>query len=204
MSTETWAPSRPMSMVMAPRCACQAVSLIDLSAALLPSIFTVPFPSEVTSLPLGQLAVNLGGVAARAYRPADLADLQQFVARLPLQEPVCMVGLGSNLLVRDGGYRGTIVLMHRTRGELRLDAGLLYADAGLAAPKVARFAARQDIAEDRARHEVERRSAAQRPDQEKARAADFVIDNSGPLADTERQVEAVFAELKRLAAENRR
>ena len=84
-----------------------------------------------------------GGIADRTYVPADLADLQAFLASRPSGEPVCFVGLGSNLLVRDGGFRGTVVLMHRTRGELRLDAGLLYADAGLAAPKVARFAALQ-------------------------------------------------------------
>ena len=86
-----------------------------------------------------------GGLADRVYEPADLEDLQAFLASRPEGEPLCFVGLGSNLLVRDGGYRGTIVLMHRTRGDLRLDAGLLYADAGLAAPKVARFAALQGL-----------------------------------------------------------
>jgi dephospho-CoA kinase len=69
--------------------------------------------------------------------------------------------------------------------------------------KVARFAARQGISEALARHEVGRRSAAQRPDEEKTRAADFVIDNSGPLAETERQVEDIFAKLKKLAADQR-
>ena len=82
-----------------------------------------------------------GGRAARAYIPADLADLQVFLATLAADEPVCFVGLGSNLLVRDGGYRGTVVLMHTTRGQVRLEQGLLYAEAGIAAPKVARFAA---------------------------------------------------------------
>ena len=68
--------------------------------------------------------------------------------------------------------------------------------------KVSRFAARQGISEDAARQEVERRQKAQRPDEEKIRAADYVIDNSGSIADTERQVEAVFRELKRLATSN--
>ncbi len=69
--------------------------------------------------------------------------------------------------------------------------------------KVTRFAARQSISEAMARHEVERRSAAQRPDEEKVRAADFVIDNSGPLAATERQVDVVFAELRKLAEQKK-
>ena len=51
-----------------------------------------------------------GGPADRCYRPADLADLQQFLATLPDDEMVIWVGLGSNLLVRDGGIRGTVIL----------------------------------------------------------------------------------------------
>jgi UDP-N-acetylmuramate dehydrogenase len=82
-----------------------------------------------------------GGRAARAYVPADLDDLQAFLRTLPDGEPVCFVGLGSNLLVRDGGFRGTVVLMHDTRGKIRLDDDLVFAAAGAASPKVARFAA---------------------------------------------------------------
>jgi dephospho-CoA kinase len=70
--------------------------------------------------------------------------------------------------------------------------------------KVARFAERQGITVEAARQEVERRQAAQRPDEEKIRAADYVIDNSGSRAETERQVEQVFRELKQLAAERSR
>jgi UDP-N-acetylmuramate dehydrogenase len=82
-----------------------------------------------------------GGAAARAYTPADRADLAAFLASLPKGEPVCFVGLGSNLLVRDGGYRGTVVLMHNPHGVMRVEGELIYAEAGVASPKVARFAA---------------------------------------------------------------
>jgi len=82
-----------------------------------------------------------GGVAAHAYSPADSADLAAFLATLPAQEPVCFVGLGSNLLVRDGGYRGTVVLMHNPGGAMRAEGDLIYSEAGTASPKVARFAA---------------------------------------------------------------
>jgi UDP-N-acetylmuramate dehydrogenase len=84
-----------------------------------------------------------GGVAARAYAPADAADLAAFLASLPAHEPVCFVGLGSNLLVRDGGFRGTVVLMHDPGGAMRAEGDLVYADAGTASPKVARYAATQ-------------------------------------------------------------
>ena len=65
--------------------------------------------------------------------------------------------------------------------------------------KAARFAQRQGITDEAARQEVERRQAAQRSDEEKIRAADYVIDNSGSPAETERQVDRLFRELKRLA-----
>ena len=82
-----------------------------------------------------------GGTAARAYIPADRADLAAFLAGLPKGEPVCFVGLGSNLLVRDGGYRGTVVLMHSPQAVMRVEGDLIYAETGAASPKVARFAA---------------------------------------------------------------
>jgi len=82
-----------------------------------------------------------GGVAQRMYRPADLADLQQFLRQLQADEPLIAVGLGSNLLVRDGGLRGTVLLMHGALSELRMDGDAIYAQAGVAGAKLARFAA---------------------------------------------------------------
>lgn len=92
-----------------------------------------------------------GGRAERMYMPADLADLAQFLQCLPLDEPVHIVGLGSNLLVRDGGVQGTIVVLHARLNDLRLeqrnkDDGLIYAEAGVACAKVARFAALHKLA----------------------------------------------------------
>jgi UDP-N-acetylmuramate dehydrogenase len=84
---------------------------------------------------------RVGGIAARAYVPADLADLCAFLRALPAGEPVLFCGLGSNLLVRDGGFRGSVVLTHTSHGEIRLEDELVYAQAGVASPKVARFAA---------------------------------------------------------------
>jgi UDP-N-acetylmuramate dehydrogenase len=55
------------------------------------------------------------------------------------------VGLGSNLLVRDGGYRGTVVLLHQAKLAPEMRDGLVYAQAGVASPKVARFAALHDL-----------------------------------------------------------
>ena len=82
-----------------------------------------------------------GGSADRAYIPADLDDAAQFLRSLPAGEPVYLVGLGSNLLVRDGGLRGTVMLMHSSHAAMRMDGALVYADARAASPKVARYAA---------------------------------------------------------------
>lgn len=92
-----------------------------------------------------------GGEAERIYIPADLADLAQFIRGLSEDEPVHMVGLGSNLLVRDGGVRGTIVVLHARLNDLRLEQqnendGLIVAGAGVACAKVARFAALHSLA----------------------------------------------------------
>ncbi|MDN5836744.1 MAG: UDP-N-acetylmuramate dehydrogenase [Nitrosospira sp.] len=92
-----------------------------------------------------------GGGAERIYLPADLEDLAHFLRRLPRDEPVHMVGLGSNLLVRDGGVRGTVVVLHARLNDLRFeqenkDGGLIYAGAGVACARVARFAASHDLA----------------------------------------------------------
>ncbi len=61
------------------------------------------------------------------------------------------------------------------------------------AQRTQRFAQRMRITEEAARAEVARRMAAQIPDEEKIKAADFVVDNSGSLEDTEKQVKRVFA-----------
>jgi UDP-N-acetylmuramate dehydrogenase len=84
-----------------------------------------------------------GGAAERAYLPADLADLQVFLRRQPAHEPIHFVGLGSNLLVRDGGLRGTVVFTHRALGRAHLDPERceITAEAGVACPKLARIAA---------------------------------------------------------------
>lgn len=88
-----------------------------------------------------------GGHADRFYAPAGTDDLAAFLRQLPAGEPVLFTGLGSNLLVRDGGYRGTVVMMHAAslHATLLVD-GRVYADAGVASPKVARFAATHGLA----------------------------------------------------------
>jgi UDP-N-acetylmuramate dehydrogenase len=106
--------------------------------------------------PRGQLRANepmaervswrAGGAAARAYFPADLDDLAAFLAATRFDEPLLMVGLGSNLLVRDGGFDGTVVFTHGALDALRREAdGTIYCEAGVPSPKLARFAAGEGL-----------------------------------------------------------
>ncbi len=85
-----------------------------------------------------------GGSVDRAYVPADLDDLRVFVASLAKNEPLYLVGLGSNLLVRDGGLRGTVVFTHNALKAIRLEGDSIYAQSGVPSPKLARFAAVHD------------------------------------------------------------
>jgi dephospho-CoA kinase len=68
--------------------------------------------------------------------------------------------------------------------------------------RIRRWAARVGTDEETARREVGRRMAAQLPDEEKVKVADYVIDNSGSLDDTQRRVGEVYRELKREAGKS--
>jgi UDP-N-acetylenolpyruvoylglucosamine reductase len=82
-----------------------------------------------------------GGRADILYIPADRDDLAAFVRQLPASERIVPLGLGSNTLIRDGGVRGTVVILHNPGAALAVADGLIYVDAGVACPKLARFAA---------------------------------------------------------------
>ncbi|MEO8204003.1 MAG: UDP-N-acetylmuramate dehydrogenase [Betaproteobacteria bacterium] len=97
--------------------------------------------------PMGRhVSWRTGGRAARTYRPAGNDDLAAFLRQLPAGEQVMFLGLGSNSLVRDGGFGGTVVFNHASAKHAEFDQGLVFADVGVASPKVARFAATHDLA----------------------------------------------------------
>ena len=90
---------------------------------------------------------GIGGPARRFYAPADLTDLCAFLAGLPDDEPVFWLGLGSNLLVRDGGIDATVIYTGAgLAGIERTDATRVRAEAGAACPKVAKICAEFGLA----------------------------------------------------------
>lgn len=87
-----------------------------------------------------------GGPARAFYTPADLDDLADFLAALPVDEELLWIGLGSNLLVRDGGFPGTVVSTFGGMSGLQMiDERTLRAEAGVACAKVARFMTRHGL-----------------------------------------------------------
>jgi len=91
-----------------------------------------------------------GGRARTFYQPADVLDVAAFLRACDPAEPVLFVGLGSNLLVRDGGFAGAVVYTHHTligievESEISTPHGTLAfrAAAGVPAPHLARFIAK--------------------------------------------------------------
>jgi len=86
---------------------------------------------------------RVGGRADQFYIPESLEDLSMFLQGLDAAEPTYFIGLGSNLLVRDGGIRGTVVLMHNVLTALQMDGDAVYAEAGVTCAKLARFCAKE-------------------------------------------------------------
>jgi UDP-N-acetylmuramate dehydrogenase len=97
--------------------------------------------------PLADLTwFRVGGPAEVLYTPADEADLAAFMANLPEDVPYYVIGVGSNMLVRDGGMPGVVIRLGRgfadvgLEGEMRVKAGTAALDV-----RVARFAAEHGI-----------------------------------------------------------
>lgn len=86
---------------------------------------------------------RVGGKADKLYIPAGLEDLQMFLKSIEANQAIYFVGLGSNLLVRDGGVRGTVIIMHNVLNELKMDGDLVYAEAGVTCGKLAKFCAKE-------------------------------------------------------------
>jgi UDP-N-acetylmuramate dehydrogenase len=82
---------------------------------------------------------HAGGAAEIYFTPRDRDDLRAFLGTVPEGTPIHFVGLGSNLLVRDGGIRGVVVATQDALLRLeRIDATSVYSEAGVACARIAR------------------------------------------------------------------
>src|SRR3989442_264528 len=98
--------------------------------------------------PLAELTwFRVGGPAQVLVLPEDEADLAYLLAHLPAEIPVTVIGLGSNLIVRDGGVPGVVVRLGRGFNDIKAEENRVR--AGTAAPdlRVAKAAQEAGIAE---------------------------------------------------------
>lgn len=87
-----------------------------------------------------------GGAAEYFYTPADREDLVQLLSQIPEELPVHWVGLGSNLLVRDGGISGIVIRTSKGLNEIRILEGCrVYAESGVSCARVARVTTRAGL-----------------------------------------------------------
>ncbi|MCB9948929.1 MAG: UDP-N-acetylmuramate dehydrogenase [Rhodospirillaceae bacterium] len=97
--------------------------------------------------PLAQITwFRVGGPAEAVFRPADRQDLCDFLAACPADVGVTVIGVASNLLVRDGGVRGVVVRLGRPFAEVRVDGDRVVAGAAALDTTVARTAAAAGLA----------------------------------------------------------
>jgi UDP-N-acetylmuramate dehydrogenase len=90
---------------------------------------------------------RVGGPAQALFMPEDEADLGYCLAHLPTDVPVTVVGLGSNMIVRDGGVAGVVIRLGRGFGDIKIEAGHRVR-AGAAVPDVRLARAAQEAGID--------------------------------------------------------
>jgi len=87
-----------------------------------------------------------GGLAKRYVQAESLQALSEFLSTLPEDEELLWVGLGSNTLVRDGGFDGTVIATQGVMTQLKLIADdQVYVGAGVAGAKLARFCSKHGL-----------------------------------------------------------
>ena len=92
-----------------------------------------------------------GGVAKRYVQAESLSALSAFIATLPGNENLLWMGLGSNTLVRDGGFNGTVIATQGVMSQLAIvdesgiDETTVYVGAGVAGAKLARFCSKHNL-----------------------------------------------------------
>lgn len=90
---------------------------------------------------------RVGGPAKQLYKPANRYDLVEFLQQLPENEPLLFIGLGSNLLIRDGGFNGTVIAMHGCLTTKKYIApNQVFLESGVASVHASRFFAKLGLA----------------------------------------------------------
>ena len=89
---------------------------------------------------------RVGGPAEAMFSPSDEEDLRYFLSHLPFDIPVAVVGVGSNLLVRDGGIEGVVIRLARGFNETAVQGNLIRAGTAVPDVRLAQVAADAGLA----------------------------------------------------------
>jgi UDP-N-acetylmuramate dehydrogenase len=101
----------------------------------------------IANQPLAELTwFRVGGPAQLLFMPEDEADLSYFLRNLPAEIAVTVIGLGSNLIVRDGGVEGAVIRLGRGFNEIAIEGTRIRAGAAVPDVKIARSAHEAGIA----------------------------------------------------------
>ena len=90
---------------------------------------------------------KVGGRAEQFLICDEKEILASLMRRKKIKLPITFVGLGSNLLVRDGGIKGTVIVMHGGLRKINGDDGLIYSEAGVSCSKLSKFSAKKGLAD---------------------------------------------------------
>jgi|TARA_B110000967_G_C18797241_1_gene516438 UDP-N-acetylmuramate dehydrogenase len=90
---------------------------------------------------------KVGGRAEQFLICDEKEILASLMRRKKIKLPITFVGLGSNLLVRDGGIKGTVIVMHGGLRKINDDEGLIYSEAGVSCSKLSKFSAKKGLAD---------------------------------------------------------
>ena len=105
------------------------------------------------NIPLAKhTSYKVGGCAKIYFKPKNLQELSKFIKELPLTEEILWLGLGSNVLIRDGGFDGVVIHTNNVLNNIDIieknDVGLLIkVGAGVSCAKLAKFCVKHNLAE---------------------------------------------------------
>ena len=163
----------------------------DAIVKLFGSEIVEPSTREIDRAKLAEAAFGSGRIKElnAIVHPAVIDHQQQWMAELEKHEPKA-IAVWEAALILEADVRGRFdkIVVVSCPLEKKLERWVKRTVAPDAGP----------LAVIKARKDAQRRMAAQIPDEEKSKAADYVIDNGGPLAKTEQQVEKLMQELKSL------
>jgi len=88
---------------------------------------------------------QVGGNADIIFKPKDIDDLKSFLSQIDKKIPIIVIGGGSNLLIRDGGFKGVVIILKDSLNDIKLTENKIEVSAGILNSKIYKFAKENNI-----------------------------------------------------------